>query len=121
MSIGIDIVEITRVERAAARPGFIRRVYTERERASFSEVPRRAAEQMAGRFAAKEAVVKVLGRLTCWHDIEILSLANGSPVVELHGLSRELSEGRRVVVSITHTQNYAAAVAALEPVTDDGR
>ena len=46
---------------------------------------------------------------------------DGSPVVELHGLSRELSEGRRVVVSITHTQNYAAAVAALEPVTDDGR
>ena len=109
------------MERAAARPGFIRRVYTDRERASFSEVPRRAAEQMAGRFAAKEAVAKVLGRLTCWHDIEILSLPNGAPVVELHGLSREISEGRRVVVSITHTQNYAAAVAAMEPVTDGGR
>jgi holo-[acyl-carrier protein] synthase len=111
-SLGIDIIEIHRIVSAARNPRFARRIFTERERASFGSHPRRIAEEMAGKFAAKEATIKVLGRRTIWKEIEVLNHPSGKPYVVLHGECARIAAGRTVVVSITHSKEYAAAVAA---------
>ncbi|HEY3267075.1 MAG TPA: holo-ACP synthase [Armatimonadota bacterium] len=111
-SLGIDIIEIARVAEAAKNPRFAPRIFTQREIDGFAGHPRRIAEEMAGKFAAKEAVVKTLGRRTIWRDIEILNHPSGKPYVTLHGRSAAIAAGRSVVVSITHSREFAAAVAA---------
>jgi len=111
-SLGVDIIEIARVANAARNPRFARRIFTERERAGFGRHPRRIAEEMAGKFSAKEAVIKVLGRRTYWKEIEILNEPSGKPYVVLHGECARIANGRAVVVSITHSKDFAAAVAA---------
>lgn len=111
-SLGIDLIEIHRIARAAHNPRFAARIFTEREQASLRGNARRTAEEMAGKFAAKEAVIKTLGRRTVWRDIEVLNHSSGKPYIVLHGRSKELANGRTVVVSITHSREYAAAVAA---------
>jgi holo-[acyl-carrier protein] synthase len=67
---------------------------------------------MAGKFAAKEATIKVLGRRTIWKEIEVLNAPSGKPYIVLHGRCAEIADGRTVVVSITHSKDFAAAVAA---------
>lgn len=111
-SLGIDIIEIERISNAARNPRFARRIFTERERASFGRNPRRVAEEMAGKFAAKEAVIKTLGRRTIWKEIEVLNHPSGKPYIVLHGECARIADGREVVVSITHSKEYAAAIAA---------
>lgn len=118
-SLGLDIIEIERVRQAALRPRFARRLFTERELGTMGRHPRRVAEEMAGKFAAKEAVVKVVGRKTFWKEIEILNDRFGKPYVVLHGLMAELTRGRDVVVSITHSKDFAAAVAMWASDSDD--
>ena len=111
-SLGIDLIEISRIAAAAGNPRFARRIFTDRERAGFTGHPRRIAEEMAGKFAAKEATIKVLGRRTFWKEIEVLNLPTGKPYIVLRGRCVEIAAGRTVVVSITHSREYAAAVAA---------
>lgn len=110
-SLGLDIIEIARVRRAAHNPRFARRVFTERELTMMGRHPRRVAEEMAGKFAAKEAVIKVVGRKTFWKEIEILNDRFGKPGVVLHGGIAALAGGRQICVSITHSKDFAAAVA----------
>ncbi len=120
--IGIDAVEIARVRGARERlgPAFDRRILTpaERELLAASALP---AQFLAGRFAAKEAVMKVLG--TGWakgvrfRDIEILRDSDGVPVVFLHEEAGRRARAlgiRQVLVSITHTKDLALAQAVGE-------
>ncbi|MEE8174665.1 MAG: holo-ACP synthase, partial [Dehalococcoidia bacterium] len=84
--VGVDIIEIARIERAIARWGehFLRRVYTEAE----LELSHNRAPALAVRFAAKEAVMKTLGTGLVgisWQEIEILSNSQGKPWVRLQG------------------------------------
>jgi holo-[acyl-carrier protein] synthase len=111
-SLGIDIIEIARVANAARNPRFTRRIFTERERAGFGRHPRRIAEEMAGKFAAKEAAIKTLGRRTFWKEIEVLNEPSGKPYIVLHGECARIAAGREIIVSITHSKDFAAAVAA---------
>jgi holo-[acyl-carrier protein] synthase len=113
--LGIDIIEIARIRAALDRFGtrFAERVLTEAEAAYAGSKP----ERLAGRWAAKEAVSKVLGlgvRGVGWRDIEIVRLPTGQPAVRLHGRAaaraRQLGMGQ-VAVSISHEQAYAVAVA----------
>ncbi len=113
--IGTDIIEIARIAGAIERYGdrFLRRVYTEREITSYRDrVP-----SLASRFAAKEAVMKVLGtgyRGVGWHDIEILSNRQGKPKVSLSGRALARAEAlgiKSVVVSLSDCREYAMAVA----------
>lgn len=113
--LGIDIVKVGRIEATLARFGsrFTGRVLTEAE----SRYVRGRPETMAGRWAAKEAVSKVLGlgvRGIGWRDIEIERLPTGAPSVRLHGRAAEralqLGMGR-IAVSISHESEYAVAVA----------
>lgn len=108
VGLGIDIVEVARVKRAMRRPRFISRILTPEER-EFSVTPM----QVAGRWAAKEAVYKALGLSLRWHQITILPDAMGVPSVKID--SPHFDGGRlKVKVSITHERNYAAAVALVE-------
>lgn len=114
--VGIDLLEIERMERALERrPRLAARVFTEAER-EYAEGKARPARHLAARFAAKEAVVKALG-LTGgfgFRDIEVV--AGEPPTVRLSGRAAEAAKGMRVVISLTHSRVNAAAVAFAEPV-----
>lgn len=116
---GIDLVECQRIEEVWRKhpDSFLNRILTAPERA-YCEKHRNPVPHIAGRFAAKEAVLKVLGTgwrgSIAWTDIEILNDRNGQPHVTLSGACAEIAQSlgiKRVLLSITHTQNYAAASA----------
>ena len=113
--LGIDIVKVERIRAALDKFGerFSRRVLTDHER----KYVRGRAETFAGRWAAKEAVSKVLGlgvRGIGWRDIEVQRLPTGQPAVRLHGRAAQragqLGMGR-IALSITHESDYAVAIA----------
>jgi holo-[acyl-carrier protein] synthase len=111
--VGIDLLEIERLERALARrPTLAGRLFTEGELA-YAAGSRRPALHLAARFCAKEAVVKALA-LESWnpHDIEIVG-GGGPPDLRLSGGVRERARelGVEVRVSLTHTRGMAGAVA----------
>lgn len=115
LSTGIDLIEIPRIAATIDRYGqrFLDRVYTEREQLYC----RGRAERLAGRFAVKEAVSKVLGvgiRRIRWRDIEVLPNREGKPEVVLHGKADAIAKMRSISgisVSITHSRDIAAAMA----------
>jgi holo-[acyl-carrier protein] synthase len=113
--LGIDIIKVERIRETLERfgPRFATRVLTERENAYVRD----RAETFAGRWAAKEAVSKVLGlgvRGVGWTEIEIQRLPTGQPAVRLHGRARQRAEQLgmdRIAVSISHEAEYAVAIA----------
>ena len=117
MSVGIDLLEIDRLEQALARrPRLAERLFTDGERA-YAAARARPGQHLAARFCAKEAVAKALG-LQAWsfQDVEVTS-AGGPPEILLHGAAqrRAAQLGVDVRVSLTHTQTEAAAVAIIAP------
>lgn len=109
--IGIDLLEIERMERALERhPRLADRLFTDAEQ-SYAAAKARPARHLAARFAAKEAVVKALGLTGGFglHEIEVL--AGEPPTVRLTGKAEEAAAGRRVEISLTHSRDNAAAVA----------
>lgn len=110
--IGVDIIEIARIERAMLRwqGSFLKRVYTEAELDTC-----RGAPSLAARFAAKEAVMKALGsgtRGVSWRDIEIISNSDGAPSVQLHGRARRRCSEVGIAdfsVTMAHSKQYAVA------------
>jgi holo-[acyl-carrier protein] synthase len=111
--VGIDLLEIERLERALARrPRLAERLFTEAER-RYAAGRARPGQHLAARFCAKEAVAKAL-RLEAWsfRDVEVLSGGHG-PTVRLSGAAaaRAASLRVRVEVSLTHNRRDAAAVA----------
>lgn len=117
---GIDLVEVARVQRMLDEHGerFLARCFTEGERAYCAANPARMAEHLAGRFAAKEAVLKVLGTGwsggIVWTDVEVLREASGKPGVRLHGKAASVASGLgigAVLLSISHTTTHATASA----------
>lgn len=117
--MGIDLCDIARFTQMRSRAHFLARCFTEAERAYIEGRGRAADQSLAGHFAAKEAVLKALGcgivmPLT---DVEVTHDAHGAPAVSLHGkaLARlEDAGGGAVLLSITHTDTTAAAVAIWE-------
>src|SRR3990172_6131637 len=113
--LGIDIVKVERIARAIEKHGrrFAGRVLTDAEDAYVRD----RAENFAGRWAAKEAVSKVLGlgvRGVGWREIEIVRLPTGQPTVKLHdrALRRADQLGMEgIAVSISHEHEYAVAIA----------
>ncbi|MBM4409278.1 MAG: holo-[acyl-carrier-protein] synthase [Chloroflexi bacterium] len=113
--LGIDIIRIDRIRKTIDRFGqrFADRVLTRREQRYVRDRP----GTMAGRWAAKEAVSKVLGlgvRGIGWREIEIERLPTGAPAVRLHGRAAARAEQLgmdRIAVSISHEDDYAVAIA----------
>lgn len=109
--VGIDLIEIDRVERALRRrPRLAERLFTEGERA-YAAARARPARHLAARFAAKEAVVKALGLSGGFSPREIEVVAGEPPTVRLSGGAAAAAAGRRVEISLTHSRETAAAVA----------
>ena len=113
--LGIDIIKVERIRASLDRFGarFTQRVLTPAEQRYVRDRP----ETMAGRWAAKEAVSKVLGlgvRGIGWRDIEIERLPTGQPAVRLHGRAHARAEQLgmgRIAVTISHEADYAVAMA----------
>ena len=122
LGIGIDIIEVARVQASVKRFGerFLKRILLPDEIA-YCQSHKVAAPFIAARFAAKEAISKAFGtgiggRLG-WHDMEVKHKESGQPFVVLYGSGQRLMQergGRAVLISLSHAENYAAAVAILE-------
>jgi holo-[acyl-carrier protein] synthase len=109
--IGLDLLEIDRLERALARrPRLAERLFTDAER-EYAAQRARPAQHLAARFCAKEAVAKAIGIEGGWafRDVEVVA-TSGAPQVRLSGRAAELATGP-VRVSLTHTRTTAGAVA----------
>jgi holo-[acyl-carrier protein] synthase len=114
--VGIDLLEIERLERALERrPNLAQRLFTDAERA-YAGTRARPVMHLAARFCAKEAVAKALElREWSWRDVEVLGGGDEPPSVRLTGAAgaRAAELGKSVSVSLTHQRGMAAAVAVL--------
>ena len=122
LGIGIDIIEVGRITASHEKFGerFLNRILHPNE-ISYCLSYKVPAPFLAARFAAKEAISKAfgtgIGAQLGWRDMEIRRKESGEPFVVLHGGGQELMQARgaqRVLISLSHTQTYAAAVALLE-------
>lgn len=113
IEVGIDIIEIERIEHVLARFGdrFLNRIFTPTERERYGRRP----PELAARFAAKEATMKALGtgiRGVHWRDIETLSNRRGKPILQLHGTAKARAELLGLdnwTISLTHSRTEAMA------------
>ncbi|MBI2817724.1 MAG: holo-ACP synthase [Acidobacteria bacterium] len=122
IGLGVDLAEVSRMREAIERHGerFLKRVFTTLE-IDYCQRHRNSYERFAARFAAKEAAMKALGtgwrRGVTWQDFEISNGPSGKPQLSLSGKAKEICialGGRNVVVSLTHTPEYALAQVILE-------
>jgi len=122
LGTGIDIIEVARIQASHERFGerFLNRVLLADEIA-YCLSHKNPNPFLAARFAAKEAISKAfgtgIGAQLGWQDMEIRRKESGEPFVVLHGKGKELFQSRRakrLLVSLSHTANYAAATAVLE-------
>lgn len=119
VGLGTDITEISRIAEMLAKHGehFLTRVFTSGER-GYCETKKEAAQHYAGRWAAKEAVMKALGTGwgdgVGWTDIEVCLLVSGRPVIKLSGGAKAAAERlgiAEVLLSMSHCREYAMATA----------
>lgn len=116
LGIGNDIVEIARIEKAIQNESFKKRVYTESEIELIEKKGAGKVASYAGRFSAKEAISKAMGtgvRGFSLIDIEILSDELGKPVVNFKNELEKFMNNKRIELSISHSKEYATAVAIL--------
>ena len=116
---GIDLVDFPRIEDMVKRHGerFLDRVFTAAEQ-QYANSNKNGIEKLAGRFAVKEAVLKLVGTgwrgKIAWTDIEVVNTETGQPQVNLSGEVAKIAAGlgiAQISVSITHTANFAIASA----------
>jgi len=123
---GIDLVDCPRIEEMIDKHGekFLNRVFTAKEQAD-AEANRNRIEKLSGRFAAKEAILKLIGTgwrgKIAWTDIEITNNPMGQPIVSLAGEVEKIAANlgiEHVNISITHTSNFviASAVALAQAI-----
>ena len=108
--VGLDVVDISRIEKAMRRPGFRQRILTPEER-TLCTTPVR----VAGRWAAKEAIAKAVSIQLTWHQVEILNDDSRAPFAVIHSPHWD-ARRYRLHISISHERNTAAAVAVLESI-----
>jgi len=120
ISIGTDIIECVRIAQMIEKHGevFLQRVFTQRE-ILYCSSRKAATQHYAGRWAAKEAVLKVLGtgwaKGILWTDVEIINEVSGAPVIKITGKAAEIARDRgirEVMITISHCRAYATAFAS---------
>lgn len=119
LGVGVDIIEVGRIRAALEHPRtgerFRARVFTPVE-VAYCARRRNAHESFAARFAAKEAMMKALGRAFGWREIEV-TRGNGPPTIRLHGRAQARAEAlgvRRIHLSLSHTAELAIAYVIAE-------
>jgi len=116
LGLGVDLCEIARMERAIGRhPTLRERVFTPEEIA-YCDSKARPAESYAGRFAAREAVIKALGgyRGKRWQDISVTRAPSGAPAIRLDGNAKTRADAlgvSKVLITFTHEKTNAVAFA----------
>lgn len=119
VGIGTDIVEIVRIGKMVERHGdlFLNRVFTPEE-IRYCQRRKNSYQHYAGRWAAKEAVMKTFGtgftRGIHWQDIEVVSKRSGEPMIRIHGGAEDLAQQLdidQVMITISHCRAYATATA----------
>ena len=119
VGIGTDIVECLRIAQMVDRHGelFVSRVYTARE-IQYCQSRKQATQHFAGRWAAKEAVLKALGtgwiKGISWRDVEVRNESGGKPSIALYGGAKEIATQlklRQMLISISHCRSHATAYA----------
>ena len=119
ISIGTDIIECVRIAQMIEKHGevFLQRVFTQKE-ILYCSSRKAATQHYAGRWAAKEAVLKVLGtgwtKGILWTDVEIVNEVSGAPVIKITGKAAHVARERgihEVMISISHCRSYATAFA----------
>ncbi len=128
VGLGIDLVELARIERSLERFGehFLRRLLHEEELAALPAAPVRRVAYVSARFAAKEAASKALGTGFTGgiglHDIRIHSLPSGKPEMTFHNQALRTAEAlgvTRVHLTLTHARATSAAAVILERLTEE--
>lgn len=119
VGLGTDIVEVDRIGQMIERHGdtFLRRIFTAAE-IEYCQQRKHSAEPFAGRWAAKEAVMKVLGtgfvQGTHFQEIEVVSEKSGRPIIVLHGSTANVAADlgiTEIFITISHCREYATATA----------
>jgi len=116
LGLGVDLCEIARIERALVRhPTMRARVFTPEE-VAYCDSKARPAESYAGRFAAREAVIKALGgyRGKRWQDISVTRAPSGAPAIRLTGNAKARADALgidRILITFTHEKTNAVAFA----------
>jgi len=119
---GVDIAEVARIKAAVERFGerFLSRVFTP-EVVRYALSKANAVERLAARFAAKEAAMKAIGtglrHGVTWHDVEVVRLPGGRPILKFSGKAAEFAERlgcKRAHLSLSHTKEQAIAHVILE-------
>lgn len=113
--IGIDIVEIKRVQKLIGqyKNKFLERTFTKIEIRYCQNKPN-PAQHYAGRFAAKEALIKAFGKPLTLKEIEVKNPANTAPKIKLNGSTKKLLKGRNILLSISHDHEYAIAEVLIQ-------
>lgn len=121
LSTGIDLVETSRIKKSLENPLFLQRVFGNSEIASLkAKSPKQQVLSAAAWFAAKEAFSKSLGtgiRIFKLSEVEVVHNELGAPEFFLSGNAKKIASGKTFSLSLTHTDNYAAAVVVA--VSDD--
>jgi holo-[acyl-carrier protein] synthase len=118
VGIGVDVVDIARFERGLIRtPALLDRLFADSEQVK--EGKPMALRSLAGRFAAKEALIKALGDSTGvqWHDMRVVSDALGNPGFELHDSTKAIAAARGITaihLSMSHDAGFAVAYVIAE-------
>jgi holo-[acyl-carrier protein] synthase len=122
IAIGTDIIEVERIQSSVEKFGdkFLNKIFTPAE-IEYAMSKKNKFQHLAGRFAAKEAIVKALSECCDkgfeWEDIEVLNNKNGAPYVNLKGKFLDyMANKKRMKISISHTETYAVAFAVLEEI-----
>jgi holo-[acyl-carrier protein] synthase len=131
LGIGTDIVECVRIGQMIERHGelFLQRVFTDGE-IRYCQERKQAMQHFAGRWAAKEAILKAIGtgwrRGISWRDVEVRNRRDGRPTVAVRGGAKEVMQDlgiADILITISHCRAYATAYAVAlgrEEEADDG-
>ena len=116
--LGLDLCEVSRMEKLLGDERFMARFFSEGEIRYIRSKGRAAAQTMAGIFAAKEALAKALGTGIAFElkDVCVVHDGKGKPEYALSGTAKDLGEGDRFFLSVTHDGGVAAAVCVREDV-----
>jgi holo-[acyl-carrier protein] synthase len=129
VGIGVDIIEVERVERVIAKRGerFLERVFTPQEIA-YCRTKKNAAHSFAARFAAKEAAFKALGtgwaKGVTWKDVEVVRIPPGAPKIRLRGRALRFAERKQIRqwhLSLSHLRDIAVAFVVADDRSSEER
>lgn len=114
--IGIDIVEVQRIEKILSQENLLKKIFTEKELKLFTK-NKIKAQHLAARFAAKEALIKAVSKRLTLNEIEILNKKNGQPYFNFSNKYKKYFVDKKILLSLSHIPRYAVAMVVVTKVT----